>query len=109
MKKSKLKLKENPTLEDFQKYVQFMVEERGFEGASISQIFMLFLEECGELAKASRKAKNMKVDKSSEVFEVADEVADVFIYLLRICNFFEIDMEDAFRKKEEKNKLRAWR
>lgn len=106
--KDKLALKKNPTTNDFQKYVAEMVRQRGFEGQPISETFMLFLEECGEFSKATRKSQNMKTDKNSENFNVADEAADVFIYLLSLCNKLGVNLEDAFRKKEEKNKLRIW-
>ena len=105
---SKLILKKNPTLQDFQKYVSTLVIERGFEKETVPEIFMLFLEECGELAKSARKTQNIKCDKTSENFHLSDEAADVFIYLLDICNQFNIDLEEAFRKKEEKNKTRKW-
>jgi NTP pyrophosphatase (non-canonical NTP hydrolase) len=32
----------------------------------------------------------------------------VFMYLLDICNHFDIDLEKAFREKEEINKKRTW-
>lgn len=106
--KSQLKLKDNPTLPDFQKYVAEMIKEREFDKETVPELFMLFLEECGELAKAARKAHGIKFDKSSETFHVADEAADVLIYLLDICNKFGIDLETALRDKEEKNKKREW-
>jgi NTP pyrophosphatase (non-canonical NTP hydrolase) len=106
---SKLLLKENPTLQDFQKYIKEMVEERGFDKENIQQIFMLFLEECGEMAKAARKTAGMKTDSNSEQFHLDNEIADVFIYLLDICNHFDIDLEKAFREKEELNKKRIWK
>ncbi|MEI6480011.1 MAG: RS21-C6 protein [bacterium] len=101
-------LKENPTLEDFQTYAQEMVNERGFDKETIPEIFMLFLEECGELSKAARKTQNIKTDKKSEIFRLEQEAADVFIYLLQICNRFDINLEKAFRNKEEINKKRNW-
>lgn len=105
---SKLFLKQNPTLGDFQRYVSDLVKERGFEKESIAQIFMLFLEECGEMAKAARKSAGMKSDKNSKEHRLDHEIADVFIYLLDICNHYGIDLEKAFRDKEEINKLRSW-
>jgi len=105
---SNLKLKQNPTLNDFQEYVKEMVIERSFDKETIPEIFMLFLEECGELAKAARKAQSMKTDKNSEQFHLAHEAADVFSYLLDICNHLGVDLEQAFRDKEEINKKRIW-
>jgi NTP pyrophosphatase (non-canonical NTP hydrolase) len=106
---SKLNLKEKPTLHDFQKYVEKMIVERGFEKETPPELFMLFLEECGELAKAARKTQqNIKTDKNSESFKIDQEAADVFIYILAICNYFNIDLEKAFRDKEEVNKRRTW-
>lgn len=95
-------------MKDLQKYVAQAAKERGFDKESVAEKFMLFLEECGELAKAARKTQNIKSDKNSKNFELSDEMADVFFYLLDICNKFNIDLESAFRKKEEINKKRSW-
>lgn len=105
---SKLHLKEDPQLKDFQNYIAEMLKERGFEGQSIERIFLRFMEECGELAKAVRKGTGLHVDADSEHFEVAHELADVFNYLLDIANHFNVDLEQAFRDKEEINKKRTW-
>ena len=105
---SDLNLKHNPTLHDFQDYVADLVKERGFEKENVSELFMLFLEECGEMAKAARKAQKMRTDKNSEQFHLDHEAADVFIYLLDICNHFGVNLEKAFREKEEINKKRTW-
>ena len=105
---SELYLKKNPTLRDFQDYIAKMVKERGFIEESVPEIFLLFLEECGELAKAVRKTQNIKTDKNSKNFDVDQEAADVFMYLLDICNHFGVDLEKAFRDKEEINNKRIW-
>ena len=106
---SKLYLKEKPELQDFQKYIAEMVRERGFDGYPIEKIFMLFTEECGELAKAIRKQNGIHTDSNSEHFEIAHELADVFNYVLDIANHFNVDLEQAFREKEDINKKRTWR
>lgn len=108
MRQSNLTLKQNPTLRDFQEYVAQLVKERGFDKETVPEMFMLFLEECGEMAKAARKTQKMKTDKNSEQFHFDHEVADVFIYLLDICNHFGVDLEKSFREKEEINKKRFW-
>ncbi|MAF79707.1 RS21-C6 protein [bacterium] len=102
-------LQENPTLKDFQKYIEEMVRERGFTDETIPELFMLFLEECGEMAKAARKLEKVKSDPNSKEHLLEEEIADVFIYLLDICNKFNIDLEKAFREKEKINKKRTWK
>lgn len=86
-----------------------MVQERGFGDETIPQLFMLFLEECGEMAKAARKYEKIRKDPNSKEHALDEEIADVFIYLLAICNKFNIDLEQAFREKEEINKNRVWK
>ena len=106
---SKLHLPDNPTLKDFQKYDAEMARERGFDQVSLPQNFMLFLEECGEMAKAARKTdSSLRNDKNSQEYHLDHEAADVFMFLLRICNARGIDLEKAFREKEEINKKRIW-
>lgn len=105
---SKLQLKANPTLKDMQQYVADMVVERGFNN-SVEQRFMLLIEEVGELAKASRKHAGMGYANDVRDQDVDAEAADVFIVFLHLCNLLNIDLEQAFRDKEEKNKKRVWK
>ena len=39
---------------------------------------------------------------------VADELADVLIFLCSIANRYDVDLEAAFRDKEVLNKSRTW-
>ncbi len=107
---SNLNLKSNPTLADMQKYAHDMMLERGFntDPAHIAKSFMLLTEEVGELAKAARKTAGMSLDKNANAQDVPGEAADVFIVLLCICNMLGVDLEQAFRDKEEQNKHRRW-
>lgn len=105
---SKLHLKEEPTLADLQGYVRKMVAERGFKN-DVQQKFMMLIEEVGELAKASRTHAGMGYATDARDQNVAGEAADVFIVLLCLCNMLDIDLEQAFRAKEEQNKRRTWK
>ena len=102
------KLKENPKLSEFQKYVEELELERGFSDQSTIDKCLLLGEEVGELFKAIRKSEGLLVDNNSNFTEIGDELADIFIYLCAIANRKNIDLEEAFRKKEEKNKQRTW-
>jgi NTP pyrophosphatase (non-canonical NTP hydrolase) len=108
MTTSKLHLKENPTLQDLQQYIRLMTAERGFND-TVQQKFMLLIEEVGELAKASRKHAGMGYASDARDQDVAAEAADVFIVFLHLCQLLDIDLEQALRQKEEKNKQRVWK
>ncbi len=102
-------LKIDPTLIHFQKYVAEMEIERGFNNQTVLDKCLLLGEEVGELFKAVRKAEGLSVDSSSTYTEIGDEITDIFIYLCAIANRNNIDLENAFRIKEEKNKKRIWK
>lgn len=103
-----LNLKNNPELKDFQEYVTKLEIDRGFENETVLEKCLLLGEEIGELFKSIRKANKMKIDNNSNVGSVSEELADIMIYLCAIANRFDIDLETAFREKEEKNKKRIW-
>ena len=105
-----LELKNNPTLKDYQEYVFNMKKERGFNLTDKFYECCLLAEECGELISSVRKNnKNGSIGSGSVTGNVAEELADVFIYICSIANMHQIDLEKAFREKEEKNKLRVWK
>ncbi len=101
-------LKENPTVRDFQRYVEEMERERGFDKETMIERCLLLGEEVGELFKAVRKADGMMTDTESKIGSLQDEIADVFIMLCCIAEKYDIDIEKAFRAKEEKNSKRTW-
>jgi NTP pyrophosphatase (non-canonical NTP hydrolase) len=103
-----LVLKDNPTLRDFQEYVKRLELQRGFANQSAIEKCLLLGEEMGELFKAIRKATKLKTDINANIGSINEEIADMVIYLCSIANRFEIDMERAFREKEEINKNRKW-
>ena len=104
------KLKDNPQIKDFQEYVKLLAKERGWDKNNPLEIFLLFSEEIGELAKAIRNKIKLYHEPGKKVApnELADEFADVFSYLLDLANQFDIDLEKSFRAKEEKNLKRIW-
>jgi len=97
------------TLENLQVYVHELEIERGFIDQSILQKCLLLGEELGELFKAIRKAENISTDSNSQTFHVEEELADILIYICAIANRCDINLEEAFRKKEEINKKRVWK
>jgi NTP pyrophosphatase (non-canonical NTP hydrolase) len=101
-------LKPTPDLADLQRYVRELEQERGFTENTILQNALMLGEEMGELFKSIRKAEKMRLDGNSQVGKIEEEMADILIYLCSIANRYEIDLEKAFREKEEANKGRTW-
>jgi NTP pyrophosphatase (non-canonical NTP hydrolase) len=84
-------------------------KERGWVKDTYSEKFLLFIEEVGELAKAMRKTAGLYDEKSKQKhLELEEEFADVLSYLLDLANYFQIDLERAFREKEKINEGRTW-
>ncbi len=105
-----LELKSNPTLSDFQAYVAQMKQERGFNTTDKFFECCLLAEECGELISAVRKNnKGGSIGTGSKITNVSEELADVLIYLCSLANMHGINLEQAFRDKEEINKQRTWK
>ncbi len=97
------------TLSNLQAYVHELEIERGFIDQTVLQKCLLMGEEMGELFKAVRKSELISTDEHSDIFTVEEELADILIYICAIANRFDINMEEAFRRKEEINKKRVWK
>src|SRR5579859_4199592 len=102
-------LPEHPTLPELQGYMDAICQERGWTQDNYAEKFLLFTEEVGELAKAIRKTQGLYQEKASQKrFELEEEFADVLSYLLDLANCFQVDLEKAFREKEQVNATRTW-
>ena len=98
-----------PTLAEVQAYVGATNTFRGHD-TSVSACLLLLCEEVGELAKAARKSTGIRIDAAkADDMHVDEEAADVLWMLASACNSLGVDLEQAFRSKEEKNKLRTWK
>ena len=106
---SKLQLNADPTLRDYQEYVRMLEAERGFTEQNAIEKCLLLGEETGELFKAVRKTVRLKTDVNASIGSRDEELADIIIYVCAIANRFDIDLEQAFRRKEELNKERTWK
>jgi NTP pyrophosphatase (non-canonical NTP hydrolase) len=95
-------------LAEYQDLIKKLVIKRGFDKETVPEVFTLLIEEVGELAKAIRKHNGQKVDLARKQHEVEEEAADVFWLLIDLCNRLDIDLAEAFAKKEAKNATRVW-
>lgn len=102
-------LNDNSNLADIQKYIADMIKVNNFNNTPL-ELFCYLTEEIGELAKEIRKMENnMEIDVKKEYNSCLEhEIADVFIYVLAICNSYNIDLLKAFKSKEKINLERIW-
>ena len=98
------------SLKDLQAYQKAICKERGWDQATPTETYLLFVEEIGELAKAVRYQLKLFTESGKELPKEAleSEFSDVFGYLLELANAFDIDLAEAYKKKEEINAKRSW-
>ncbi len=103
------KINSNSSLQDIQNYITKMMKANKFNNTPI-ELFCFLTEEVGELAKEIRKSeKNMEMDiKKLYDSSLSHEIADVFIYLLALCDSHHINLLEAFKEKEKINLDRIW-
>lgn len=104
-----MEIPERLSLSELQRYVEWLESDRGFSDQSILDKCLLLGEEVGELFKAVRKSSGLAIDATSEFGNVADELADVLIFLASIANRAGVDLDQALRDKEAVNETRTWR
>lgn len=105
-------LNENNSLNEIQNYIREIIKIRGFSEQRVQDKMLLLIEETGELAKAIRKKlpeASIDYDKIDNYTDIEEEIADVFIVLVSICNRLNINLYDAIKKKEEENIKRQWK
>lgn len=100
-------LVESPRLIDLQKHLDAFVKSKGWDTKTISEVFLLFTEEIGELAKAIRKKTGLKKEENDQA-NLEEEFADVLNYLMELANRCDVDLEQAYRNKNALNKTRVW-
>lgn len=67
--------------------------------AELEHLLVCVLGELGELANVTKKIVRGDTTLQSSREQLEDEIADAFIYLVKICNQLGVDLESAFLKK----------
>ncbi len=101
-------LPQNPTLPELQAYVARTCRERGWDRADDLETMLLLVEEVGELARALRDHRQLFQEAGRTRAQVSEELADVLSYLLDLSTRLGVDLEAAFRQKEQINQQRHW-
>ena len=94
-------------LRGLQRYYERTAARRGWSAESMQDTLLLMTEEMGELARAVRKSAGLSRDGDWQGQDVAEEMADVQLYLVHLANAAGIDLADAVTAKEAINQQRV--
>jgi len=74
-----------------------------------SQAFLHLIEEIGEVARVllHKETKRGEFANSTNPGIIEDEVADIFWQTLKLASYLDIDLEQAFLNKLEKNRQKS--
>jgi NTP pyrophosphatase (non-canonical NTP hydrolase) len=97
------------SLREIQEYVAKLEVERGFTKRSMGAQALKLVEEVGEVCRAVDALEGQPQDPQGRANDLGEEAADVLIMLMSVINRAGIDLEQAFRRKEERNESRVWR
>lgn len=107
-----IQLPTDAPLSAYQRYIHALETQHGWLEVDLVHNCFLMGEEVGELFKAIRKHKKYFSEDKDHAEDsktaVAEELVDVFNYLLALANRMDIDMEAAFRAKNARNQQRQW-
>lgn len=110
---TQIQLPPNAPMQDYHRYIHELESMHGWLDVDLVKNCFLLGEEVGELFKSIRKYERFYIEGETEATvdrkkDVAEELVDVFNYLLAIANRLDIDLEEAFREKNAINQGRSW-
>jgi NTP pyrophosphatase (non-canonical NTP hydrolase) len=89
-----------------------MCQQKGWDKAPISAVWMLYTEENGELASAIRQKQRMYRKtglKKERGTDIMMEMGDVFSYLFQLAHMLDIDLDQMWDLHREKVKTKFYK
>jgi NTP pyrophosphatase (non-canonical NTP hydrolase) len=89
-----------------------MCQQKGWDKAHVSVVWMLLNEEMGELASSIRQSQRiyrktgLKKDKGTDV---AMEMGDVFSYLFQLARMLNVDLDEMWELHRQKIKTKVYK
>lgn len=101
--------KDSLGLQDLQAFHKELDEEKHFDKDIFRNVAYL-TGEIGEFVAAVRKLR--KLNDAQDAIEarehVGEEIADCLAYVVKLANYAEIDLHEAYVKKMKRNLKREW-
>ena len=114
-----LVLPPQPSLLQLQTHMEAQCAHFGWDTNTNEEVFLLFVEEVGELAKAMRRKLKLQIEQGDPTKPIYDDVqvadnlrqefGDVLTYLLDLSNRFGIDIAGAYDFNFQRNLRRRWK
>lgn len=88
-----------------------LCQQKGWDKAPISIVWMLLNEEMGELASSIRQKKHiyrktgLKKDRGTDV---SMEMGDVFSYLFQLAHMLDVDLDEMWELHQQKVKTKVY-
>lgn len=86
--------------------IEFYEEINESNMESLEHLIVCLVGELGEFSNLVKKVRRGDYSLSEVKDQMGEELADVFIYLLKISSQFHVDLESVYLAKLEKNKKR---
>jgi len=101
--------KDNLGLKDLQAFHHDLDVEKHFDQDMFRNVAYL-TGEIGEFVSAVRKLRkaNNETEENEARNHVAEELADCLAYVVKLANYVEIDLQEAYVKKMQRNLKREW-
>lgn len=94
-------------LRGLQHYYERAAARRGWDSETVQDTLLLMTEEMGELARAVRKSIGLSRNHDWDGQDVAEELADLQLYLVHLSSSLGVDLAEAVTRKEAVNAARA--
>lgn len=97
-------------LADFQRFHRQLDHDKGFTTDPVLNVLLL-QEEVGELSSVfARRWLAAAQGRSADTLPaLREELADVLAYVIKLANYVDVDLEDAYLEKMRTNTTREWR
>jgi NTP pyrophosphatase (non-canonical NTP hydrolase) len=98
------------SIRHLQRFHQVLDQEKGFDQDLLRNVALLS-GEVGELVRAVQDWRRPDSSRPRQELaaRVAEELADILAYVLKLANYASVDLEDAYVRKMQANLARTWR
>jgi len=102
--------KDQICLRELQAFHEVLDRDKSFDLDMLRNVAYLS-EEVGEVVSAIRRFKKAEGSSSLEEAraQLGEELADCLAYIIKLANYGEVDLQDAYSKKMRRNLTRTWR